>query len=109
MEPKRKVVWAEGMLLTPQHFQQWDQYYDQLLIERLRFLSPFGWGVTQLDIDHDGLANGRLTLLRLTGIMPDGLVIRIPEGDAAPQTRLWGDLFKPSRDQLDVYLGVPLE
>jgi type VI secretion system protein ImpJ len=41
--------------------------------------------------------------------MPDGLVIRIPEGDAAPQTRLWGDLFKPSRDQLDVYLGVPLE
>ena len=109
MERKHKVVWAEGMLLTPQHFQQWDQYYDQLLIERLRLLSPFGWGVTHLEIDHDGLANGRLAVLGLSAVMPDGLVVRVPAVDAAPQTRLWGDLFKPSRDQEDVYVSVPLE
>jgi type VI secretion system protein ImpJ len=109
MDAKRKVVWAEGMLLTPQHFQQWDEHHDQLFIERLKLLTPFGWGMMHVDMDHDGLANGRLTLLRLHAVMPDGLSVRIPEVDAAPQTRLWGDAFQPSREQLDVYLGVPVE
>jgi type VI secretion system protein ImpJ len=104
-----KVVWSEGMLLTPQHYQQWDQYHENLLSQRLNVLGPFGWGITDLDIDHDGLANGRFALLSLRGVMPDGLVVDLPRLDMAPQMRTWGDLFQASKEQLDVYLAVPAE
>ena len=51
MDPYHKIVWSEGMLLTPHHFQHWDRYYDATLMERFQALSPFGWGVGELDID----------------------------------------------------------
>jgi type VI secretion system protein ImpJ len=108
MGMNRKVVWSEGMLLTPQHFQQWDRYYDGLIAERFRIHDPFAWGVTSLDIDRDGLANGRFTLLQCTVVMPDGLVIDIPELDGAPATRTFTDLLA-SMERLNVYLGIPVE
>lgn len=97
------------MLLTPHHYQQWDQYYEALLIQRLKLLSPFGWGVFDLDIDHDGLANGRFAMLGLRAVMPDGLIIHVPDVDVAPQVRPIGDLFPPSKDRLGVFVGVPIE
>ena len=97
------------MLLTPQLFQQWDQFYERHLNERLRALVAFGYGALSLDFDHDGLANGRLTLLGFQGVLPDGLVVRVSEEDMAPQTRLIGELFPASVDHLDVYLAVPVE
>ena len=109
MTMKRKVVWSEGMLLTPQHFQQWDRYCESIVAERFRIQALFSWGITDLDIDHDGLANGRFTLLKCTMIMPDGLIIDVPNQDAAPQTRAFTDLFPSSVESLPVYLGVPVE
>lgn len=97
------------MLLTPQHFQQWDRYYEGLIAERFRTQNPFSWGVTNLVVDHDGLANGRFTLLNCTVVMPDGLVLDVPDQDAAPQTRVFADLFQSSMESLGVYLGVPVE
>ena len=44
MENNQRVVWSEGMLLTPQLFQQWDQFYERHLNERLRALVAFGYG-----------------------------------------------------------------
>jgi type VI secretion system protein ImpJ len=109
MENNQKVVWSEGMLLTPQIFQQWDQYYDHYLNERLRGVFSFGHGALSLDWDHDGLANGRVTLLGFQGVLPDGLIVKIPDEDTAPQTRLIGDLFPASADHVDVFLAVPVE
>lgn len=109
MAINRKVVWSEGMLLTPHHFQHWDHYYESLLTERVKALSPFCWGATSLDIDRDGLANGRFTLLGFDGVLPDGLVVRIPHHDSPPPTRQVGDLFGPTTEQLDVFLGIPVE
>lgn len=98
------------MLLTPHLFQQWDRYHDLVLGERLQNLHPFGWGLCQLDIDRDGLANGSFTLLQCRGVMPDGLIVRIPEHDTIPSTRLLGeDLFPPSMEYLEVFLGVPMD
>lgn len=109
MTMNRKVVWSEGMLLTPQHFQQWDRHYEGLIAERFRTHDPFAWGITTLDIDRDGLANGRFTLLQCTVVMPDGLIIDIPELDGAPATRTFTDLFLPTMESLNVYLGIPVE
>jgi type VI secretion system protein ImpJ len=109
MENNHKVVWSEGMLLTPQLFQQWDQYNEHHLNDRLRALCAFGYGAQQLDFDHDGLANGRVTLLGFHGVLPDGMLVRIPEEDMAPHTRLVGEHFPASLDHLDVFLAVPVE
>ena len=105
----RKVVWSEGMLLTPQHFQQWDRHLEGLISARFRIHDPLAWGITGLDINHDGLANGRFTLLQCTVVMPDGLVIDIPDEDGAPQTRVFTELFHPTMESLGVYLGLPVD
>jgi type VI secretion system protein ImpJ len=109
MTMHRKVVWSEGMLLTPQHFQQWDRHYEGIISERFRTHDPFAWGITTLDIDRDGVANGRFTLLQCSVVMPDGLVIDIPEQDGAPATRAFADLFLPGMESLNVFLGIPVE
>ncbi len=94
------------MFLTPHHFQQWDRYYDRLLSERFRLTSPFGWGCVELTIDTDGLSNGTFSLLRLCGIMPDGLIINMPDEDLSPQSRVVGESFEVTMDHLDVYIGI---
>jgi len=109
MDESHRVIWSEGMLLTPHVFQQWDRYHGLVLGERFQNLHPFGWGLCQLDIDRDGLANGSFTLLQFRGVMPDGMIIRIPEHDAIPPTRLLEELFPPSLDHLDVFVGVPMD
>ena len=97
------------MLLTPQHFQQWDRHLEGLVTDRFRMHDPFAWGITRLDINHDGLANGRFVLLKCTVVMPDGLIMDIPDEDAAPQTRAFAELFHPTMENLSVYLGIPID
>ncbi|MGB0911270.1 MAG: type VI secretion system baseplate subunit TssK [Nitrospirales bacterium] len=109
MDMRHKIVWSEGMLLTPHHFQHWDRYYEGLLSDKSQVLSPFGWGVCEIDIDRDGLANENFTLLGFRAVMPDGLMIRIPDMDLPPQTRPIGEFFLPSLEHLDVYLGISME
>ena len=35
MKPLQRIVWSEGMLMSPQHFQQQDAYHEGLLHERV--------------------------------------------------------------------------
>ncbi len=109
MDRDQKVVWSEGMFLTPHHFQQWDRYYEEALTRRIGALMPFGWGVAHLDLDADGLAGGNVTLLGFKGIFPDGLSIDLPEVDPSPEMRSVIPLFPPSRESIDVYLGIAAE
>lgn len=109
MDEFQKVVWSEGMFLLPHHFQQWERHHDQTLSGRFQLMFPFGWGCAGIQIDIDGLANGTFSLLSLNGIMPDGLLIKIPEEDPSPPTRPIGNAFTPDMDHLDVYLGLPEE
>jgi type VI secretion system protein ImpJ len=115
----KKIIWSEGMFLTPHHFQQWDRYNEANIYDRFRISTPYGWGVSEMSIDNDGLANGSFTLLNFSGVIQDGLIIRIPEQDLGavvhaagpdlpPETRHVMDLFPPSMEHLDVYLGIPV-
>src|SRR4051794_36427832 len=99
MSRARNIVWSEGLFLTPHVFQQADRYRDDLINFRFKSLTPFSWGVSELGVDRDGLANGYFTLHRCSGIMPDGLGIQIPEQDQAPALRSFKDLFSPSAEK----------
>ena len=103
----RREVWSEGMLLSPQHLQQWDRYSHHALDERLRALEPFASGFTHLKLDRDQLRNGRMGILEARGVLPDGTAFAIPEDDPAPAPRAIGDHFAARQESVLVQLGVP--
>jgi type VI secretion system protein ImpJ len=107
MSRYRKVVWSEGMLLTPHHFQQWDNYFEELLGSRLAALAPYGWGVLDLQVNREAVANGSFDLVRCRAVMPDGLLLSVPETDPAPAPRAVEGHFDPDAERLEVYLSLP--
>lgn len=109
MSHYRKIVWNEGMLLTPHHFQQWDNYYEGLLEERLASLAPYGWGVLDLKVNEAAVANGRFVLERCRAVMPDGLLLDVTGKDPAPAARSFAEHFGADADHLDVHLAVPIK
>jgi type VI secretion system protein ImpJ len=109
MQLRQRVVWNEGMLIRPQHFQQADRYHEGLLDFRLRSLVSFDWGLTELEVDRGALENGNFNLKRCAGVMPDGLPFDIPETDAAPESRPLEKYFAGAPKILEVYLAVPTE
>ena len=106
MSQARNVVWTEGLFLTPHLFQQADRYRENLLHFRLKPITPFFWGVSELEIDRAGLPNGFFTLERCSGVMPDGLTVQIPEEDHRPEARSVKTFFTPAAETLDVYLAI---
>ncbi len=102
-----RIVWNEGMFLTPHHFQQWDRSLQSELGFRRTAMSPFGWGVRRLEIDRDGLANGRFSLLELEAILPDGCVVRAPAATPLPAGRRLDEHFGADQQQLEVFLALP--
>jgi type VI secretion system protein ImpJ len=109
MANRQKVIWYEGMCLDPHHFQQWDRHHRFLLDFSLRSVAPYAWGVSELSIDKEALANGQFTLWRCRGIMPDGLAFNIPEDDPAPLSRSVKEVFRPTESRLLACLTIPLE
>jgi type VI secretion system protein ImpJ len=107
MSRAKNVIWSEGLFLTPHLFQQADRYRESLLHFRLKPLTPFYWGLSEVEIDRDGLQNGFFTLYRCSGVLPDGLPVQIPDEDAAPEARSFKTLFSPAAETLEVYLAIP--
>jgi type VI secretion system protein ImpJ len=107
MSRYHKVVWQEGMLLTPHHFQQWDNYYEDLLNSRLSSLVAYEWGVLDLKINQKSIENGYFTLTRCSAITPDGLLLDIPQTSPTPEARNVEGHFPATAESVDVYLAVP--
>jgi len=68
------LAWFEGLQLMPQHFQAIDSRIDAMFARHLNMIYPYFWGVDELHIDEDTLSNGRLTIAKVSGCFPDGLV-----------------------------------
>lgn len=99
-----KVVWTQGMFLLPHHFQQETRYLESLVDRRVRLLGAHGWGFSELVLDEALLPQGRLAVVRASGVLPDGTPFSIPQADLAP-TPL--DLPADAHDEL-VCLAAPL-
>ena len=95
------------MLLTPHHFQQWDNYHDEQLHSRFASLVAYEWGVLDLQLSNESIANGFVELVRCRAVMPDGLIVNIPQTDAAPHRRGVEDHFPPDSEELSVHLCIP--
>jgi type VI secretion system protein ImpJ len=109
MAASHKVLWHEGMLLLPQHFQQADRHHEAVLRQLLSQLIPHGYGLAQLAIDGEALAHEQFKLISCSGIMPDGTPFDLPPSDASPLSRPVGKLLSGGTSRLGVSLAIPLD
>ena len=100
---EHKVIWQEGMLLRPQHFQHNDRYYDYQMKTRTRLLGAYSWGFVLLEIDLQFLNMGKLVLSQASGILPDGSLFELG-GNTEP---LALDV-PPNTGNTPIYLALPL-
>lgn len=79
-----KVAWKEGLFLRPQHLQQADRYHERLVAERTAHITPYPWGVSELEFNESQLRLGKIELRRVSGIMPDGTPFDAPHTSPLP-------------------------
>ena len=103
-----RILWSEGLFLTPHLFQQSDLFHADQQVERTALGLRFPWGVRSLEIDTELLATGTFRLLAFRGLLPSGLSVRVPDIDPGPPQLEFGESFDLRADHVDVYLGVPL-
>jgi type VI secretion system protein ImpJ len=101
-----KVLWGEGLLLRPQHFQRQDEYHEHRLQESIKAVHPYAWGVEQLQVDRDGLANNVLRILELSLRFQDGELYDAPGADELPET-VDLSLLQPSQQSVTYYAALP--
>src|SRR5262245_10552776 len=104
MSDNNRVVWSEGLFLRPQHFQQQERFLESYIDGRAAPLHAHGWGFTEIEIERDLLAIGKLGLRRARGVFPDGTPFSMPEADALPSPI---EVGANVRDQT-VHLAIPL-
>ncbi|MFC3550061.1 type VI secretion system baseplate subunit TssK [Lysobacter cavernae] len=99
-----KVVWSKGLFLRPQHLQQQERYLERCVDLRAGSLRPHAWGFSELELETDLLAIGKLGIRRARGVFPDGTPFAMPGDDPLPPVL---DVEPDWRDQT-VYLTLPL-
>lgn len=110
MKALQRVVWSDGMLMAPQHFQQQDLYHEALLSERLSCTFPHAWGAHTLELDTEALTAHQIVLREFRGVLPRGTVLSFVSGDVeAPAARAIEQHFPAHKAELEVFLALPLE
>jgi type VI secretion system protein ImpJ len=103
MYTENRVVWAEGMFLRVQHFQQSDRWTERLVRASTRDMRPFPWGFANIAINRELLAVGKLALTSARGVFADGTPFDAP-GDADLPPAI--ELVEGTRNTI-VYLTLP--
>jgi type VI secretion system protein ImpJ len=102
-----RPLWAKGIFMTPQHFQQqnlWDRYADERVA---RMASPDPWGVRRVVFDHQSLGINRLQVNALDVRLPDGTFVDTETADRLPVARQLSDV--PMKvEGVIVSIGLPL-
>ncbi|EGZ50914.1 type VI secretion system baseplate subunit TssK [Neisseria wadsworthii] len=79
MAIEAKVVWSEGIFITPQHFQQFERYIESGLRQSVVSREGYFWGFSSLVLDSDGLKRGVIGIREAEGVFPDGSVFLLSQ------------------------------
>jgi type VI secretion system protein ImpJ len=94
------------MYIGPHHFQAQSRYFEDSAQFVTASLRRDYYGFLGCEMDEEALRNGTLALVHARGILPDGLLFKMPESDPLPAARPIAEIFPPDRDRLTVYLGI---
>jgi type VI secretion system protein ImpJ len=84
MHHLQPVLWSKGLLLDPQHLQAQDRYVESLVAFHVTALHTDAVGFSELRLDEDALASGRVVVVTMRGRFADGAVFDAPGSDALP-------------------------
>lgn len=79
-----KVVWHEGLFLEPQHFQQQERYFEELIHSKEKLINQNYWGFSELEIDTDLLPIGKINIKTAKGTFTDGTIFNLSSADNLP-------------------------
>lgn len=103
-----RVVWGEGLLVCPQHFQQQELYFHEFVETRQSWPNPYAWGLAKMELDLVALKTGDFAIKSIQAVLPGGLVIDLDEGDPGlPGARPIGPAFESTAAVLEVFAAVP--
>jgi type VI secretion system protein ImpJ len=102
-----RVVWSEGMYLSPLHFQTQSRYFEDSMAFLAASLWREPWGLLHAELDPKAMRNGTAVLLHASGIFSDGLAFEVPNSDPSPEVRNLLDVFPSTDAVLPLYLAVP--
>ena len=97
---RSKVIWQEGMFLSPQHFQQQERYLENFCQSLCSLHQSGVAGFSTLSIDAEQLMVGKLFVRQASGLFPDGTPFTL-------QDDLIRDIHHVAAGTL-VYLALPL-
>jgi len=104
----RKLVWTEGLFMTPQHLQQSDQYTESIVHSRVHAIVPYDWGINEVQFDERALTAGQVRLGKCQGVFADGTPFYIGDrGEDQVEARPLEGAFPAALEALDVFLAVP--
>lgn len=63
------ILWHEGMLLRPEHFEQMTSR-QELLLQHHASSAPFAWGISRMLVDEAALLQGRFSCSSWTPACP---------------------------------------
>ncbi|SIO60635.1 type VI secretion system protein ImpJ [Singulisphaera sp. GP187] len=100
------VHWHEGMFLRPHHFQLTRAHQSEQSHLNEKWDHHHNWGLREIDLDLDALANSRLVVRTLKARLRDGTQVVIPDDGVVPPVDLKPALQRS--ESVTVYLGVPV-
>ncbi len=95
------VHWSEGMLLSPQHFQQFDKYISAQDFFWASSLKSEPWGILELGYNRLSFSQGIFKVENLKAVFPDGALFDY-------RSDYMGDLSLDLSDFRDEMLEGPL-
>lgn len=101
---EKRVVWSEGMMLQPHHFQQQSRYHEAQLRNTFDASLPYCWGMLSCTIDSTLLKTGKLCINQAEGVFADGSFFSCADIDKTPSA------IDINQEQLGaiLYLAVPI-
>lgn len=103
------IQWHDGMLLSPQHFQEADRRNERLLAHHMTHVAPYHYGVASFKWAEGTLVSGLFRVDEIEAIMPDGTLVQHRSGQGKPDLSI--DLRRQAATArgtaLTVLLAVP--
>lgn len=86
------VHWHEGLFLRPQHFQAADRHWTELFHTSEQWDHAYSYGIHELKISAEALANHRFEVQHLHARMRDGTLVSLDLGQEPDDVNIKEDL-----------------
>lgn len=102
-----RPLWSEGVLLSPQQFQQQAEWESFRSAGISALASPFPWGVETVEFNDSLLSSGLIQITQLRLWLEDGTLLDAQRSDLPPAPRELDAGQLAARDAVTVVIALP--